>query len=111
MEDLIWLFMLSPVFVIIWQIMQDIEEKEKVKQMKPEERRKYEEKKLVEYRRQQEREEREKYNNFMYTCPMCGSKKIKNIDTAQRGVSVAAFGLSSGKIGKCYECDNCKYKW
>ena len=66
----------------------------------------------VQYRREQkEREERAKYNNLMYTCPMCSSKKIKSIDTTERGVSVAMFGMSSGKIGKCYECDNCKYKW
>lgn len=66
----------------------------------------------AQYRKEvKDRQEKTKYNNYMYTCPMCGSKKIKNIDTTKRGVSVVAFGLSSGKIGKCYECDNCKYKW
>lgn len=63
------------------------------------------------YREQREREEKAKYNGLKYTCPMCGSHKIKNISTSNRGVSVAMFGASSGKIGKLYECDDCKYKW
>ena len=58
-----------------------------------------------------EAEQRRTYNNFMYTCPMCGSKKVKTISKVNRGASVAMFGVASDKIGKCYECDNCKYKW
>ncbi len=55
--------------------------------------------------------DREKYNDYRYTCPMCGSKKVKRIGTIDRAASVAAVGLASGKIGKQYECDNCKHKW
>ena len=44
-------------------------------------------------------------------CPHCNSTKIRHISTANRMVSVAAVGLASGKIGKQFECLNCKYKW
>lgn len=30
---------------------------------------------------------------------------------ADRAVSVAAWGLASGKIGKQYECKKCGHKW
>ena len=54
---------------------------------------------------------REKYNYYKYTCPMCGSKKIKTIGTLNRGLSIHLFGLASSKIGKQYHCDNCRHKW
>jgi hypothetical protein len=44
-------------------------------------------------------------------CPTCGSTNIKRISTASRAVSIGLFGLLSGKIGKNYECRNCKAKW
>ncbi len=44
-------------------------------------------------------------------CPTCGSTDIKRISTANRAVSIGLFGLLSGKIGKNYECRNCKAKW
>lgn len=44
-------------------------------------------------------------------CPTCGSTNIKRISTANRAVSIGLFGLLSGKIGKNYECRNCKAKW
>lgn len=53
----------------------------------------------------------EKYNCYKFTCPMCGSKKVKKIGTINRAASVAAVGLASSKIGKQYECDDCKHKW
>ena len=55
--------------------------------------------------------DKEKYNDYMFTCPMCGSKKVKKIGTMNRAASVATVGLASSKIGKQYECDNCKHKW
>lgn len=58
-----------------------------------------------------EAEEKKKYNNFMFTCPMCGSKKVKKISGLNRASSIAVLGIASGKIGKQYECDNCKHKW
>lgn len=79
-------------------------EKEKVDSMSSAEREKY-------FREHQERKDKAMYNDLKYTCPMCGSHKIKNISTSNRGLSVALFGASSGKIGRLYECDDCKYKW
>lgn len=44
-------------------------------------------------------------------CPTCGSTNIKKISTLNRAVSIGTLGLLSGKIGKNYECLNCKSKW
>ena len=44
-------------------------------------------------------------------CPMCGSKNTNRISTLNRAVSIGALGLASSKIGKQYECKNCKHKW
>lgn len=44
-------------------------------------------------------------------CPACGSSRIKKISTMSRAVSVELVGLASSKIGKQYECQNCKHKW
>ena len=44
-------------------------------------------------------------------CPMCKSHNTRRISTANRAVSVATVGLASSKIGKQYECFNCKHKW
>ena len=45
------------------------------------------------------------------TCPTCGSTNIKHISTLNRAVSIGVFGLFSNKIGKNYECLDCKTKW
>lgn len=57
------------------------------------------------------KKEKKKYNDYMFTCPMCGSKKVRRIGTANRAASIAVTGLASGKIGKQYECENCRHKW
>lgn len=44
-------------------------------------------------------------------CPTCGSTNVKHISTLNRAVSIGVFGLFSSKIGKNYECLNCKMKW
>lgn len=44
-------------------------------------------------------------------CPVCGSTNIKRLSNLNRGVSVAAWGAASAKIGKQYECNKCKHKW
>ena len=45
------------------------------------------------------------------TCPTCGSTNVKHISTLNRAVSIGVLGLFSNKIGKNYECLNCKVKW
>ena len=44
-------------------------------------------------------------------CPTCGSTNVKHISTLNRAVSIGVFGLFSSKIGKNYECLDCKMKW
>ena len=44
-------------------------------------------------------------------CPVCNSQNIIRLSTMNRVLSIAAFGLASSKIGKQYECKNCKHKW
>lgn len=44
-------------------------------------------------------------------CPTCGSTNVKHISTLNRAVSIGVFGLFSSKIGKNYECLDCKSKW
>lgn len=58
-----------------------------------------------------ETNQRIKYNNYKYTCPNCGSKKVKLIGTLSRAFSIHLFGLASNKIGKQYHCDDCKHNW
>ena len=58
-----------------------------------------------------ETNQRIKYNNYRYTCPNCGSKKVKLIGTMNRAFSIHLFGLASSKIGKQYHCDDCKHNW
>lgn len=51
-------------------------------------------------------------DNLSYiNCPVCGSAKIKKISAVNRMVSVFVTGLASSKLGKQYECLNCKHKW
>lgn len=44
-------------------------------------------------------------------CPMCNGNNTRRISTFNRGASIAAVGLASSKIGKQFECLDCKYKW
>lgn len=41
-------------------------------------------------------------------CPICGSTDLKKLDALDRGFSVFMLGLGSNKIGKTYQCKNCK---
>ena len=41
-------------------------------------------------------------------CPICGSTNLKKLDALDRGFSVFMLGLGSNKIGKTYQCKNCK---
>ena len=44
-------------------------------------------------------------------CPRCGRTDTRRIGNINRATSVAFWGLASSKIGKQYECYNCKHKW
>lgn len=61
------------------------------------------------------REEREKAltakSANIPKCPTCGSTNIKHISTLNRAVSIGILGIFSGKIGKNYECLDCKARW
>lgn len=41
------------------------------------------------------------------TCPYCGSKNTKSINSFDRVTSAMFWGLGSGKIGKQQHCKNC----
>lgn len=57
-----------------------------------------------------EKEQKETVQNIPH-CPTCGSINIKHITTLNRAISIGMLGILSGKIGKTYECLNCKAKW
>ncbi len=44
-------------------------------------------------------------------CPTCGSTNVRPISSLNRAGSMFMWGIMSSKIGKTYECLNCKYKW
>lgn len=44
-------------------------------------------------------------------CPTCGSTDIKKLDSLDRTVSTAVWGIASGKIGKQFKCKHCGYMW
>lgn len=58
-----------------------------------------------------ERAAKTKQQANMPKCPICGSTNVVKISTLNRAVSVATVGLASSKIGKQYQCKNCKHKW
>ena len=66
--------------------------------------------KQVEEIRKQTQESHSSQQNIP-KCPTCGSTNVKRITTANRAVSVLTLGILSGKIGKNYECLDCKAKW
>lgn len=44
-------------------------------------------------------------------CPNCGSNNTNRISDFNRVASVTMLGIASSKIGKQFECKNCKFKW
>ena len=68
---------------------------------------------ILRQRELEEKREEEKRRELAEhpVCPMCGSKNTNRISTLNRAVSVGTLGLASSKIGKQYECKNCKHKW
>ena len=53
----------------------------------------------------------QKQSSNVLRCPNCKSTNVKRITTGSRIAAIALVGIASGKIGKQYECKNCKYKW
>lgn len=41
-------------------------------------------------------------------CPICGSTNLKKLSALDRGASAFMWGIGSNKIGKTYQCNNCK---
>lgn len=58
-----------------------------------------------------ENSDREKFNGYKYTCPMCGSHRIKTIGAGKKVAGVLTIGLASKNIGKNYQCTDCQYRW
>lgn len=78
----------------------------------------YKRKKLKEQKEKEQKREQEqnkKYNSYRQTvilqCPLCYSTNVVRISAVSRTMSVSAFGLASDKIGKQYQCKNCKHMW
>lgn len=46
-----------------------------------------------------------------HKCPNCGSPAINPLGNIDRTMSVAVWGLASGKIGKTMICRMCKHTW
>ena len=63
------------------------------------------------FQKEVERQEKLQRGQNIPKCPTCGSTNVKHISTLNRAVSIGVFGLFSSKIGKNYECQNCKMKW
>jgi len=41
-------------------------------------------------------------------CPICGSTNLKKLNVVNRSASAFMWGFASNKIGKTWECKNCK---
>ena len=44
-------------------------------------------------------------------CPTCGSTNVHKISFTRKATSIVGLGILSNKIGKTYQCDNCKATW
>lgn len=44
-------------------------------------------------------------------CPYCNSFNIEKISIAKKAISIGGLGILSNKIGKTYQCKNCKSTW
>lgn len=64
---------------------------------------------------EQIKEDRNSKNNRMCNpglkCPLCGSHYVVKIGALDRAASVHFWGLASDKIGKQYECKDCRHKF
>lgn len=44
-------------------------------------------------------------------CPTCGSTNIEKLSFTKKAISIGGLGILSNKIGKTYQCKNCKATW
>lgn len=82
-------------------------------QLKEERHKEYEEqrKRIEETKKKQAAQQAYDAKHPKPKCPTCGSTNIEKISTINRAVSVGMLGLASDKIGKQFQCKNCRYKW
>lgn len=60
---------------------------------------------------QRDRDCAHRYNNYKYTCPMCGGHRIKTIGTGRKMASAVTLGVAGRSLGRNYQCDDCNYRW
>ena len=46
-----------------------------------------------------------------HPCPYCGHYKVRCAKWEDKQLSVAFWGIASGKIGKNYKCEDCGKMW
>lgn len=87
-------------------------EKYEEEERKRRDKRREEVQKNIELKNAEEQRKRKEHDaKHLPCCPNCGSWNTKRISTASRAASVAAVGAASGKIGKQYQCNDCKHMW
>lgn len=47
----------------------------------------------------------------MVRCPYCKSTDVKKLSLTGKALSIGGLGILSNKIGKTYQCNNCKSTW
>lgn len=62
-------------------------------------------------RKQQEMLEYELEHPNIPKCPTCGSTNIEKLSFTKKVISIGGLGILSNKIGKTYQCKNCKSTW
>lgn len=103
---LFWVSVLYCIFSLIASASSDIaknpEKYEAINKAKQE----AQQKRIAELKRQAEEDKK-----YIPKCPTCGSTNVRPISGLNRAGSMFMWGIMSSKIGKTYECLNCKYKW
>lgn len=89
---------------------QSISNKEKAKALEEKSKAEFAEMQQRAKLRKIEIEQKEKEQCIPH-CPTCGSTNVKRITTLNRAISIGVLGILSGKIGKNYECLDCKARW
>lgn len=101
------------IFIFVWVLYSSQYKRYRMSVKKPQEYAALREKELKEqhenYLKQKAARERELA--MTPACPVCGKKDITRLSTMNRSLSIGLFGLSSAKIGKQYQCNNCKHLW